>query len=97
MITKIYGKYYDLTNFKHPGGAIPIGLIEGRDGTELFESHHLFTDRNIKEILGAYETRDHPVIESSNVYDWEATNSDPFTIELHAAARKVLGKDIKAS
>ena len=51
MITKIHNKYYDLTNFKHPGGPIPIGLIENRDGTELFESHHLFTNKTIMDIL----------------------------------------------
>jgi len=57
LVTRIHGKYYDLTNFCHPGGPIPIGLIEGRDGTELFESHHLFTDKNTKAILRAYEIR----------------------------------------
>lgn len=98
LITKIHGKYYDLTNFKHPGGPIPIALIDGRDGTELFESHHMFTSKDINEILINYELHDHPdTIKSSNVYDWEATKSDPFTLELKAAARKALGKDIKAT
>jgi delta11-fatty-acid desaturase len=31
----------------------------------------------------------------NNVYDWEATLSDPFTKELKEIARKVIGKDIK--
>jgi len=48
LITKIHNKYYDLTNFKHPGGPISIALIDGRDGSELFESHHLFTNKNMK-------------------------------------------------
>jgi delta11-fatty-acid desaturase len=47
LITRIHGKYYDLTGFKHPGGPIAQAAIEGRDGTELFESHHLFTDKNV--------------------------------------------------
>lgn len=28
IITKIHGKNYDLTNFKHPGGVIPIYLAD---------------------------------------------------------------------
>ena len=51
LITKIHDKYYDLTNFKHPGGPITLSLVEGRDGTELFESHHLFSTRDMKEIM----------------------------------------------
>ena len=96
-MTRIHGRYYDLTNFKHPGGPIPIGLVDGRDGTELFESHHLFTSRDMQGILSAYEVEDHLEIACSGVYDWQATKSDPFTLELHEAARKVLGKDIKAT
>lgn len=96
-ITRIHGKYYDLTSFKHPGGPIAIAAVEGRDGTELFESHHLFTDINVKQILEKYEmTVGHTEeIPMSNVYDWEATLKDPFTIELKEIARKVLGKNIK--
>jgi cytochrome b involved in lipid metabolism len=96
LITKIHGKYYDLTNFKHPGGPIALALIDGRDGSELFESHHLFTNKNMYQILEKYEITDHPdTIPSSNVFDWEWTKMDPFTIELHETARKVLGRDIK--
>jgi cytochrome b involved in lipid metabolism len=93
LISKIHNKYYDLTNFKHPGGPIALALIDGRDGTELFESHHLFTNRNMKQILERYEiTGEHPDdIPSSNVFDWEWTMMDPFTIELHQTARRVLG------
>lgn len=92
LITKIHNKYYDLTNFKHPGGPIALALIDGRDGSELFESHHLFTNKNMKQILEKYEISDHPDdIPSSNVFDWEWTMMDPFTIELHQTARRVLG------
>ena len=74
-------------------------MIDGRDGTELFESHHLFTDKDILGMLSAFEVKDlnHDHIESSGVYDWAKTKADPFTLELKAAARKVLGKDIKAT
>jgi len=98
LITKIHERYYDLTDFKHPGGPIAIGLIDGRDGTELFESHHLFTEKDVLGMLAAFEVKGHPDnIESSGVYDWTKTKTDPFTLELKAAARKVLGKDIKAT
>ena len=73
-------------------------MVDGRDGTELFESHHLFTDKDILGMLSAFEVKDcHDIIESSGVYDWNKTKTDPFTLELKAAARKVLGKDIKAT
>jgi cytochrome b involved in lipid metabolism len=61
LITKIHNKYYDLTDFKHPGGPIPIGLIENRDGTELFESHHLFTNKSTMDILESYEMNPAPI------------------------------------
>jgi cytochrome b involved in lipid metabolism len=84
LITKIHNKYYDLTDFKHPGGPIPIGLIENRDGTELFESHHLFTNKSTMDILESYEMNPAPIdtIESHSVYDWTATKESAFTKEL---------------
>ena len=33
LITKIHEKYYDLTEFKHPGGYLALGCIDNRDGT----------------------------------------------------------------
>lgn len=63
----------------------------------MFESHHLFTKKNMKDILSSYEVAHPDTIKSNGVFDWEATAQDPFTIELHETARKVLGKDIKAS
>jgi cytochrome b involved in lipid metabolism len=84
MITKIHQNYYDLTDFKHPGGPIPIGLIENRDGTELFESHHLFTQKRIRDILSAYEMKPAPIdtIKSNSTFNWEATKRSEFTQEL---------------
>jgi cytochrome b involved in lipid metabolism len=54
IITKILGMYYDLTDFKHPGGPIAIACADDRDATELFMSHHLFSEKDIKSILGKY-------------------------------------------
>ena len=99
LITKIHNKYYDLTDFKHPGGPLALGCIDNRDGTELFESHHLFTKKNTLAILSSYEMKPAPIdtIPSSNVYDWELTKSSPFTKELQEGARQILGQDIKIS
>ena len=97
IITKIHGKYYDLTNFKHPGGPVALACIDNRDGTELFESHHMFTRKDTLSILSSYEMRPAPIdsIPSSNVYDWELSKNSPFTKELKEGAQKILGQDIK--
>ena len=47
MKTKIHGKLYNLTNFKHPGGIIPLHLINGEDSTCLFETYHPVSNRNL--------------------------------------------------
>ena len=98
IITKILGRYYDLTEFKHPAGPIAIACADGRDSTELFMSHHLFTKKDVKDILSQYEIQNPPEeIPDNGVYDWEHTMNDPFTIELHDRARKMLGTDIKGN
>ena len=73
-------------------------MIGDRDGTELFESHHLFTKKDLKDILASYEVKDcQQKIEKNGVFDWEHTINDPFTKELHEMAKKELhGVDIKA-
>jgi cytochrome b involved in lipid metabolism len=93
LITKIHGKYYDLTQFKHPGGPLALGCIDNRDGTELFESHHLFTKKSTLDILSSYEMNPAPLdtIPSANVFDWELTKNSEFTKELQEGARKILG------
>ena len=97
LITKIHGKYYDLTDFKHPGGPIALACIDNRDGTELFESHHLFTRKNTLAILSSYEMNPAPLdtIPSPGVFDWDLTKNSEFTKELQEGARKILGTDIK--
>jgi delta11-fatty-acid desaturase len=106
MITKIHSKYYDLSNFKHPGGDIPLQLADGRDATELFESHHLFSDREkLEAIMKKYELS---VPESLNVlelkdnemtqFDWNETLNSEFTKEFKQIINNTLKyKDIKAS
>ncbi|KAG0565098.1 hypothetical protein KC19_8G164100 [Ceratodon purpureus] len=58
LLTKIHGKWYDLTEFErhHPGGPVALGLARGRDASVMFESHHPFTNRKILDaILAKYE------------------------------------------
>jgi len=58
LLTKIHGKWYDLTEFErhHPGGPVALGLARGRDATVMFESHHPFTSRAaLNAILAKYE------------------------------------------
>ena len=53
----IHGKYYDLTNFNHPGGKEILELCKNEpDCSALFESYHAFSDMNkIKTIMKKYE------------------------------------------
>ena len=95
FITKIHDKYYDLTNFKHPGGDIAVSMSYGRDATELFESMHQFADRTkLQVILAKYEVQDISKIDvpivSNNVYDWQETNTSAFTKELNEVVNQVL-------
>jgi fatty acid desaturase len=82
MKTKIHGKTYDLTKFKHPGGSIPINLCDGKDGTALFESYHPVSDRQmLNRILEKYEIPNDSTIQSDTIYDYTIFNDD-FTKEL---------------
>jgi fatty acid desaturase len=40
LITRIHGRYYDLTGFAHPGGCAALECARDRDATTLFESYH---------------------------------------------------------
>lgn len=58
FLTRIHGKWYNLKDFKHPGGPIALSLIGARDGTALFESHHPFTSRDkLEQVLEKYRVR----------------------------------------
>jgi fatty acid desaturase len=55
-ITKINGKYYDITNFNHPGGKIALSHSFDRDATVLFNSYHPFISKDkIESIFKKYE------------------------------------------
>ena len=56
LLTRIHGRWHDLTKFDHPGGPIALSLVHLRDGTALFESHHPFVDRKyLMRTLARYE------------------------------------------
>ena len=83
MKTLIHGKMYDLSNFKHPGGNIPIQLINNKDGTCLFESYHPVSDRKyVEKILSKYEIKNDNSILPQNVYDFSEFSNNDFTKEL---------------
>ena len=83
MKTLIHDKMYNLVNFKHPGGNIPIQLIDNKDGTCLFESYHPVSNReNIIKILSKYEIENDNSILPQNVYDFTEFSNNNFTKEL---------------
>lgn len=57
----IHGKKYDLRSFYdvHPGGKWVLRAAKGSDCTGLFESYHVFLDRNVLlRMLAKYEIRE---------------------------------------
>ena len=88
IITKINNKYYDLTNFTHPGGKIPMLLINNKDGTTLFESYHPVSDRNmLNKILLKYEVNN-VNINSKSPYDFNKFSNNILVIELREEVYK---------
>ena len=100
-IVKIHNKYYDVTNFDHPGGPIAIMAANRRDATALFESHHPFSDRTAMDsILKKYEMHEEREkcekyllpgeIENgdNNLFDWDETLNSEFTLELRDKVKK---------
>lgn len=84
MKTKIHGKYYDLTDFKHPGGDEAIELTNGIDSTVMFESYHPFVPKDkLADILKKYECqekdmRSNEIIPDGIQYEYNS----PFAMEL---------------
>ena len=98
-IVKIHNKYYDITNFAHPGGPVAIMAANRRDATALFESHHPFSDRTMMDnVLKKYEMHEEREKcenyllpgenENGAIFDWEETAKSDFTIELRDKVKK---------
>lgn len=68
---RIHDRYYDLSDFKHPGGDQWLSLTKGTDITELFESHHLDMER-VKRMLPAFEEpQDEPLFPRHSPFTFE--------------------------
>lgn len=64
-ITKIHGKYYDLQDFKHPGGDDAIWHSYGRDATAMFEQYHsMANQKHLQRILQKYEVPENKIMEA---------------------------------
>jgi fatty acid desaturase len=98
-IVKIHNKYYDITNFAHPGGPVAIMAANRRDATALFESHHPFSDRTMMDnILKKYEMKEEcekcenyllpGENENGAIFNWEETTKSDFTVELRDKVKK---------
>jgi delta11-fatty-acid desaturase len=98
-IVKIHNKYYDITNFNHPGGSVAIMMANRRDATALFESHHPFSDRAMMDdVLKKYEMKEEcekcenyllpGENENGAVFDWEETLKSDFTLEVRDKVKK---------
>jgi len=105
-IVKIHNKYYDITNFAHPGGPVAIMAANRRDATALFESHHPFSDRTMMDnILKKYEMHEERekcenyLLPSENengaIFDWEETQRSEFTIEVRDKVKKHFAEKAK--
>ena len=86
-LTRINDKYYDLTNFNHPGGKVAISCSYQRDATELFYSYHQFKDqKKINQILKQYEVIDNKYeISKFSKFQWKETISSSFYCDLMEA------------
>jgi delta11-fatty-acid desaturase len=105
-IVKIHNKYYDITNFAHPGGPVAIMAANRRDATALFESHHPFSDRTMMDnILKKYEMHEEREKcenyllpgenENGAIFDWEETQRSEFTIEVRDKVKKHFAEKAK--
>lgn len=99
LVTHIHGKWYDISEFEHPGGPIAVSLVHRRDGTALFESHHPFITREkLLKILSKYEISQEKVAKQGITlidprdaevhYVWEGIENDKFASDLKALANE---------
>ena len=87
LLTRIHSKWYDLSQFNHPGGPVALSLAKKRDATALFESHHHFMSRTMLiKILSKYEISKRGETElgcqlldprdDGSSYDWSGVDDD---------------------
>ena len=97
QITRIFGEFYDVTNFDHPGGATALSLCIGRDATELFHScHQLGDEKKVKAMLNKLKTiptdEEMKRIPDNGIFDWKATLESPFYKDLRELCDPIFAK-----
>jgi fatty acid desaturase len=92
LIPRIHGRYYDVGRFDHPGGCPAIECARDRDATALFESYHALHRARPLRALAKFEIAPEQAESAERFlaekrfgesgYNWEATRSSPFCVEL---------------
>src|ERR1700733_6728251 len=98
LITKIHGRYYNLSGFAHPGGGSALEGARDRDATELFESYHALYRALPQATLRQYEVpREQAELDGRFLaekrfgpapFDWERTLASPFRADVLATAQR---------
>jgi len=99
IVTKIHNQWYNLTDFDHPGGPVALSLVQRRDGTALFESHHPFTKhKKLMQILSKYKANESTYgcqlmdeRDDGLVYEWDGIENDEFVSDLKALTSEYFG------
>ena len=104
LYTRIRGKWYDLATFTHPGGPVALNLVKDRDGTALFESHHLIVSSNkMQKLLAKYEVNINVAKNLKTMdpnddgahYIWEEFHDDLFVKDLKQLLSEYFGSITK--
>jgi len=93
----IHGKLYDLNSWAahHPGGAHALDLGRNRDCTGLFESYHVFLDRDVLEkMLQRFEIKPDRV-HSSSAYLKATLSMTDFACPFHEDVKKFARQHFK--
>lgn len=93
----IHGKPYDLRPLMswHPGGEDILKSCQGNDCTELFESSHALSSRNIRAMLPRFLLKDAPEPTTGILFEWRENG---FYAELARRVRSYFdGKSHKAT
>ncbi len=96
-ITRIFGEFYDVTHFNHPGGSTALSLCVNRDATELFHSCHQFADeKKVKAMLETFRItpteEEKKLIPNNDIFDWKETVDSPFYKELRELCDPIFKK-----
>ena len=68
---------------------VPLYLINGKDGTGLFESYHPVSNRKmLQKILAKYEMKDNNTIQEQQIYDFTNFQNIIFVHELKTKVLK---------